>query len=524
MLGSYFFNMWPPDDIGKRQESGTMAPCRENSNATKNSGRRTTDDIDYRRFVHMDFSYTNSSECDSASVVPEYWYYAITRHVFFEDGPCEVFRVNVRERMRSPERIGHVQLGGMIGTDRLWLDRSCANFYGICIYPGLAEDGTVTREGASKRCFRGDLAFGPEDGPVRLLRLIRHNNTLQRMDMALAGEPLKIGEWDLCGSEFRWHFHFMSDNEAILLVAESEFNDVTLRMLLCTHVYHLRIDTGRSIAFATKIDFPVPIEQPDNLRVHPASCPVAQSDQIFVYLMEEDSATNNDKHQKQKMLPLFYRVDMQHRCHFYNDANSSWERWDDYSSADSSIPPGKYYFQRDRFDKGLLLLNYLENCYVELHIRPLERRCTFKRFFRAQRSFWPDREGIVFGKTTPDDRLFLLYRSPPVIWPLKLLSFWKLTALLDQNGATGFNNMTINSNEEAQQLFVVNANVCKVWFVCGVYATLVRCAIVLGVQAGGQVKENPVFPVFAIFTALCAKFASKQGEVTEHDPKQSKTA
>uniref|UniRef100_A0A183CJG8 NR LBD domain-containing protein n=1 Tax=Globodera pallida TaxID=36090 RepID=A0A183CJG8_GLOPA len=131
----------------------------------------------------------------------------------------------------------------MIGTDRLWLDRSCANFYGICIYPGLAEDGTVTREGASKRCFRRDWAFGPEDGPVRLLRLIRHSNTLQRMDMALAGEPIKIGEWHLCAAEFRCHFHFMSDNEAILLVGESEFSDVTLSMLLRTHVYHLHIDT-----------------------------------------------------------------------------------------------------------------------------------------------------------------------------------------------------------------------------------------------------------------------------------------
>uniref|UniRef100_A0A183CQW2 FERM domain-containing protein n=1 Tax=Globodera pallida TaxID=36090 RepID=A0A183CQW2_GLOPA len=30
----------------------------------------------------------------------------------------------------------------------------------------------------------------------------------------------------------------------------------------------------------------------------------------------------------------------------------------------------------DRFDKGLLLLNYLENCYVQLQIQPLERRCT----------------------------------------------------------------------------------------------------------------------------------------------------
>uniref|UniRef100_A0A183BKJ3 ApeC domain-containing protein n=1 Tax=Globodera pallida TaxID=36090 RepID=A0A183BKJ3_GLOPA len=371
MFGSYLFNLWPPDYIGKPQESGTMAPCRENSNATKNSGRRTTDYIDYRRFV---------------------------------------FRVNVRERVRSPERIGHVQLGGMIGTDRLWLDRSCANFYGICIYPGLAEDGSVTREGASKRCFRRDWAFGPEDGPVRLLRLIRHKNTVQRMDMALAGEPIKIGEWETCTSDYRWHFHFMSDNEAILLVGESEIDAVTqLRLFLRTHVYHLHIDTvgsrgpspriqgrgqfgadgcfvckactsesdqkRRSIAFATKIDFPVPIEQPDNLRVHHASCPVGHSDQIFLYLMEETAATNNDKHQKQKMLPLFYKVDMQHKCLFYNDVNSSWERWDDDTSADSPIPPGKYYFQRDRFDKGLLLLNYLENCYVQLQIRPLERRC-----------------------------------------------------------------------------------------------------------------------------------------------------
>uniref|UniRef100_A0A914HNP6 BED-type domain-containing protein n=1 Tax=Globodera rostochiensis TaxID=31243 RepID=A0A914HNP6_GLORO len=422
MFGSYSFNMWPPDDIGKPQES------------------------DYRKFVHMDFSYTNSSksnsnnsDCDSASVVPEYWYYATTRHMFFEDSPCEVYRVNVRERIRSPERIGHVQLGGMIDTgDRLWLDRSCANFYGICIYPGLAEDGTVTREGAYKRFHRGDLAFGPEDGPVRLLRLIRNNNTLQRMDMALAGEPIKIGEWEPCTSEYRWHFHFMSDNEAILLVGESEIDAVThLRLFLRTHVYHLHIDTGRSIAFATKIDFPVPIEQPDNHRLHRVSCPVSHSDQIFVHLIEEDAATNKEKHQKQKMLPLFYRVDMHHKCLFFNDANSSWERWDDDTSADSPIPPGKYYFQRVRFDKGLLLLNYIENCYVQLQIWPLERRCTFKRFFRAQRSFWPDREGIVFGETTSDDRLFLLYRSPPVIWPLKLLSFWKLTALLDEKGATG---------------------------------------------------------------------------------------
>uniref|UniRef100_A0A183BKI7 Protein tyrosine phosphatase n=1 Tax=Globodera pallida TaxID=36090 RepID=A0A183BKI7_GLOPA len=93
-----------------------------------------------------------------------------------------------------------------------------------------------------------------------------------------------------------------------------------------------------SIAFATKIDFPVPIEQPDHLRVHHASFPIAHSDQIFVYLMEETAATNNDKHQKQKMLPLFYKVDMQHKCLFYNDVNSSWERWDEDTSADSPIP------------------------------------------------------------------------------------------------------------------------------------------------------------------------------------------
>ncbi|KAI3417092.1 hypothetical protein GPALN_015597 [Globodera pallida] len=147
------------------------------------------------------------------------------------------------------------------------------------------------------------------------------------------------------------------------------------------------------------------------------------------------------------MVPLFYTVDMQHKCFFYNDANSSWERWDDDTLTDSPIPPGKYYFQRVRFDKGLLLLNYPENCYVHLQIRPLERHYAFKRFFRARRSFWPDREGIVFGETASDDRLFLLYRSPPVIWPLKLLSFWKLAALLDKKRTTGSNNF----NEVVQQ-------------------------------------------------------------------------
>uniref|UniRef100_A0A183C430 Glycogen debranching enzyme n=1 Tax=Globodera pallida TaxID=36090 RepID=A0A183C430_GLOPA len=174
---------------------------------------------------------------------------------------------------------------------------------------------------------------------------------------------------------------------------------------------------------------------------------VAHSDQIYVYLMEPlEADPNNDVDQQQKIVPLFYQVTMRHKCLVFNEVDSTWERWDDDESTHSSLPAEKYYFRRDRFDKGLLLLNSVEKCYVQLQIRPMERRCTEGMLFG-------NKEGMLFGKqSSSKHRLLVLYRSPPLIWPLKWLSFWKLSALLDQKKAAGFNDaITNNSNALEQQ-------------------------------------------------------------------------